>query len=93
LPQFKLKNSSLIERKIQLSTGNYSRLTMKLYFMRNLGYYIIQIYIPSSMIVIISFISFWIDRQAAPARVTLGITTVLTMVTFIWSTNVKIKFF
>jgi hypothetical protein len=44
---------------------------MTLYFMRNLGYYITQIYIPSSMIVILSSVSFWIDRQAAPARVTL----------------------
>jgi hypothetical protein len=51
--------------------GEYSRLTMTLYFMRNLGYYITQIYIPSSMIVILSSVSFWIDRQAAPARVTL----------------------
>lgn len=70
--------------------GVYSRLTMTLSFMRNLGYYIIQIYIPSSMIVILSWVSFWIDRTAAPARVTLGITTVLTMVTFIWSTNASL---
>lgn len=77
------KNISINE--IIYSTGEYSRLTMTLYFMRNLGYYITQIYIPSSMIVILSTVSFWIDRTAAPARVTLGITTVLTMVTFIWS--------
>jgi hypothetical protein len=45
---------------------------MKLYFVRSLGYYIIFIYIPSSLIVILSWVSFWIDRTSAPARVSLG---------------------
>ncbi|KAG8509287.1 Glycine receptor subunit alpha-1 [Galemys pyrenaicus] len=38
-------------------------------------------YIPSLLIVILSWISFWINMDAAPARVGLGITTVLTMTT------------
>ena len=45
---------------------------MKLYFVRALGYYIIQIYIPSTLIVVLSWVSFWIDRTSAPARVSLG---------------------
>jgi hypothetical protein len=65
-------------------------LTLKLFFVRSLGYYIIQIYIPSTLIVVLSWVSFWLDRTAAPARVSLGITTVLTMVTFIWSTNASL---
>jgi glycine receptor alpha-3 len=63
---------------------------LKLFFVRSLGYYIIQIYIPSTLIVVLSWVSFWLDRTAAPARVSLGITTVLTMVTFIWSTNASL---
>jgi len=63
---------------------------MRLYFVRSLGYYITQIYIPSTLIVMLSWVSFWLDRTAAPARVSLGITTVLTMVTFIWSTNASL---
>jgi len=46
-----------------------------------MGYYLIQMYIPSLLIVILSWISFWINMDAAPARVGLGITTVLTMTT------------
>ena len=80
LPQFKYNNYELVERQFRLSTGLYSRLTLKLYFVRSLGYYIIQIYIPSTLIVVLSWVSFWLDRTAAPARVSLGITTVLTMV-------------
>jgi len=69
------------------SAGNYSRLACEFYFVRSLGYYIIQIYVPSSLIVVLSWVSFWLHRDAAPARVALGITTVLTMTTLISSTN------
>ena len=36
---------------------------------------------PSTLIVVVSWLSFWIHRTATPARVALGITTVLTMTT------------
>lgn len=52
-----------------------------------MGYYLIQIYIPSGLIVIISWVSFWLNRNATPARVSLGVTTVLTMTTLMSSTN------
>lgn len=52
-----------------------------------MGYYLIQIYIPASLIVIISWVSFWLHRNATPARVALGVTTVLTMTTLMSSTN------
>lgn len=35
----------------------------------------------------ISWVSFWINRESAPARVTLGIMTVLTMTTLMTTTN------
>lgn len=70
-----------------LSTGNYSRLICEIQFARSMGYYLIQIYIPASLIVIISWVSFWLHRNATPARVALGVTTVLTMTTLMSSTN------
>ena len=68
-------------------TGNYSRLACEIQFVRSMGYYLIQVYIPSSLIVIISWVSFWLNRGATPARVGLGVTTVLTMTTLMASTN------
>lgn len=68
-------------------TGNYSRLACEIQFVRSMGYYLIQIYIPSGLIVIISWVSFWLNRNATPARVSLGVTTVLTMTTLMSSTN------
>ena len=48
---------------------------------RQQEYYLIQIYIPSVLIVILSWVSFWIDIHAVPARVSLGLLTVLTITT------------
>lgn len=56
-------------------------------FARSLGFYLIQIYIPASLIVVISWVSFWLHRNATPARVSLGVTTVLTMTTLMSSVN------
>jgi len=33
------------------------------------------------MLVIVSWVSFWLDANAVPARVSLGVTTLLTMAT------------
>ena len=53
----------------------------------NLIFDTFQVYIPSSLIVVMSWVSFWLNRGAAPARVGLGVTTVLTMTTLINSVN------
>ena len=44
-------------------------------------------YIPSTLIVMVSWVSFWVGRSSVPARAALGITTVLTLLTLISSTN------
>ncbi|MEQ2248517.1 Gamma-aminobutyric acid receptor subunit gamma-2 [Ilyodon furcidens] len=46
-----------------------------------MGYFTIQTYIPCTLIVVLSWVSFWINKDAVPARTSLGITTVLTMTT------------
>lgn len=40
-----------------------------------------QIFIPSILIVSLSWVSFWLDIDAVPARISLGVLTVLTMTT------------
>ena len=77
----------LSKTPIRFDTGNYSRLVARIQFSRSLGFYLIQIYIPASLIVVISWVSFWLHRNATPARVSLGVTTVLTMTTLMSSTN------
>ena len=76
LPQFKVVGHKQEQKEVTLSTGNYSRLICDIQFARSLGFYLIQIYIPASLIVVISWVSFWLHRNATPARVALGVTTV-----------------
>lgn len=87
LPQFKVRGHRQSSKEVILTTGNYSRLACEIQFVRSMGYYLIQIYIPAGLIVIISWVSFWLHRNATPARVALGVTTVLTMTTLMSSTN------
>ena len=41
----------------------------------------IQTYVPSMLIVVLSWVSFWLSNDAVPARISLGVLTVLTMTT------------
>ncbi|KXJ27201.1 Gamma-aminobutyric acid receptor alpha-like [Exaiptasia diaphana] len=64
-------------------TSDYSALGIKMRFTRRLGHYFTKVYIPAILIVMLSWLSFYVDRRSAPARVSLGITTVLTMTTLL----------
>lgn len=80
----------MLHRVSDCTAGNYSRLACEFYFTRSLGYYVIHIYVPSCLIVVLSWISFWLHRDASPARVSLGITTVLTMTTILSTSNASL---
>ena len=62
-------------------TGNFTCLEVIFKFRRRLGYYLFHTYIPTCLIVMMSWISFWIKPEAVPARVTLGVTSLLTLST------------
>ena len=50
----------------------------RFYLRRKVWYYIMRTYIPTTLVVLLSWISFWIDEEHIAARVTLGMLTVLT---------------
>ncbi|XP_056610608.1 glycine receptor subunit alpha-2 [Triplophysa dalaica] len=82
LPQFIMREEKELGYCTKhYNTGKFTCIEVKFHLERQMGYYLIQMYIPSLLIVILSWVSFWINMDAAPARVALGITTVLTMTT------------
>jgi hypothetical protein len=50
----------------------YSVIKAEFHLRRNIGYFVLQLYVPCGLIVSCSWVSFWIDPAAVPARVQLG---------------------
>ncbi|KAF8785309.1 Glutamate-gated chloride channel like protein [Argiope bruennichi] len=78
LPQFEIIKVSSSDCKKDV---RFSCLKASVMMTRRSGYYITNVYIPTSLIVFMSMLSFWIPPDAVPARVTLGVTSLLTIVT------------
>lgn len=94
LPQLALVHNHTADCTQVYSTGNFTCLEVVFELKRRLGYYLFHTYIPTCLIVIMSvslsltpsahsiqWVSFWIKPEAAPARVTLGVTSLLTLST------------
>ncbi|XP_062257738.1 gamma-aminobutyric acid receptor subunit pi [Platichthys flesus] len=62
-------------------TGQYPKLVFHFELKRSILYFILETYVPSSLLVVLSWVSFWISLSSVPARVCIGVTTVLTMTT------------
>uniref|UniRef100_A0A8C5WI70 Gamma-aminobutyric acid receptor subunit pi n=1 Tax=Leptobrachium leishanense TaxID=445787 RepID=A0A8C5WI70_9ANUR len=67
----------------QDETGQYSRLVLYFVLQRNMIYFILETYIPATLLVVLSWISFWISKSSVPARTCFGVTTVLAMTTIL----------
>ncbi|XP_077168080.1 gamma-aminobutyric acid receptor subunit delta [Paroedura picta] len=85
LAQFTITSYRFTREIMNFKSGQFPRLSLHFHLRRNRGVYIIQSYVPSILLVAMSWVSFWISQSAVPARVSLGITTVLTMTTLMVS--------
>jgi len=61
-------------------TGSYPCAEIRFVLQRDIGYYVIQVFAPSVITIIMSWVSFWINIESVPARVNLGLLTVVTVV-------------
>uniref|UniRef100_A0A673B0F2 Gamma-aminobutyric acid type A receptor alpha2 subunit a n=1 Tax=Sphaeramia orbicularis TaxID=375764 RepID=A0A673B0F2_9TELE len=81
LNQYDLVGQTVGQETIKSSTGEYTVMTAHFHLKRKIGYFVIQTYLPCIMTVILSQVSFWLNRESVPARTVFGVTTVLTMTT------------
>ncbi|XP_016056218.1 PREDICTED: gamma-aminobutyric acid receptor subunit alpha-5 [Miniopterus natalensis] len=81
LNQYHLMGQTVGTENITTSTGEYTIMTAHFHLKRKIGYFVIQTYLPCIMTVILSQVSFWLNRESVPARTVFGVTTVLTMTT------------
>ncbi|XP_063042207.1 gamma-aminobutyric acid receptor subunit alpha-2-like [Engraulis encrasicolus] len=81
LNQYDLLGHVIGDDIISSSTGEYVVMTAHFHLKRKIGYFVIQTYLPCIMTVILSQVSFWLNRESVPARTVFGVTTVLTMTT------------
>uniref|UniRef100_A0A0N5AGP4 Glutamate-gated chloride channel n=1 Tax=Syphacia muris TaxID=451379 RepID=A0A0N5AGP4_9BILA len=99
LPNFKL--TSIVTNDnctSHTTTGSYGCLRMELRLSREFRFVNASdtftdkaiLYGPTAMIVVVSWVSFWIDMHSTAGRVALGVTTLLTMTTMQSSINAKL---
>ena len=63
------------------TTGNYTCLMAQFSLKRQLGSYLVTTYIPNILIIMVSWLSFYVSVDAAPARVPLGLLSLLGLLT------------
>ncbi|XP_076764753.1 LOW QUALITY PROTEIN: pH-sensitive chloride channel 2-like [Xylocopa sonorina] len=61
--------------------GNFSSISITFKLAREMGFFMMDYYIPSILIVVISWVSFWLHMDASPPRIVLGTNTILTFMT------------
>uniref|UniRef100_A0A2P2IAN3 Glycine receptor subunit alphaZ1-like n=1 Tax=Hirondellea gigas TaxID=1518452 RepID=A0A2P2IAN3_9CRUS len=81
IAEFDLLSNSTVETTLHFATGHFSGLIARFTLRRQNGHHILQTYVPTILIVSISWVSFWLDPTAVPGRITLGVTTLLTLTT------------
>ncbi|XP_054154565.1 glycine receptor subunit alpha-4-like [Oppia nitens] len=81
LPEFEIEDYEVVECIKRITgLGIFSCLKVIVYIERNIGKYLVKRYIPSTLIVIMTFIGFWLPQSAVPGRVALSITGLLALV-------------
>ena len=57
---------------LSLYLGEYTVMMAHFHLKRKIGYFVIQTYLPCIMTVILSQVSFWLNRESVPARTVFG---------------------
>ncbi|VDO25401.1 unnamed protein product [Haemonchus placei] len=80
LAQYSMTGFKVFNATNMTRDRNYSALEVRFYFERHFGYFLMNFYVPCTLIVLLCWVAFWTNREATGDRIGMGITSVLTMV-------------
>ncbi|XP_068743501.1 gamma-aminobutyric acid receptor subunit beta-3-like [Montipora capricornis] len=89
MAQFELTGIQTKLKDTENSKGSFASLTVVFSFKRRLEYFVSSVFTPAVTLVVLSWCCFWIDRLAVPARVSLGITAILTTIVLCGNMNAE----
>uniref|UniRef100_A0A5S6R507 Ig-like domain-containing protein n=1 Tax=Trichuris muris TaxID=70415 RepID=A0A5S6R507_TRIMR len=90
LPNMAIKTITNGTCSSKTNTGEYSCLRITLVFERSFSFFVMQLYVPTALLVAISCLSYWIDWRASAGRMLLTIVTFLTLITQNYSTTTNL---
>ncbi|XP_040491143.1 gamma-aminobutyric acid receptor subunit theta [Ursus maritimus] len=77
IPQFSFLGKTMTSKEVFFYTGSYVRLILRFLVQREVTSYLVQIYWPTVLTTVVSWISFWMNYESSAARVTVGLTSML----------------
>ncbi|XP_047620231.1 gamma-aminobutyric acid receptor subunit theta [Phacochoerus africanus] len=77
IPQFSFLGKTMTSKEVFFYTGSYVRLILRFLVKREIISYLVQIYWPTVLTTVVSWISFWMNYECSAARVTVGLTSML----------------
>ncbi|XP_044091496.1 gamma-aminobutyric acid receptor subunit theta [Neovison vison] len=77
IPQFSFLGKTMSSKEMVFYTGSYVRLILRFLVQREITSYLVQIYWPTVLTTVVSWISFWMNYESSAARVTVGLTSML----------------
>ncbi|XP_058390881.1 gamma-aminobutyric acid receptor subunit theta isoform X2 [Diceros bicornis minor] len=77
IAQFSFLGKTMTSKEVFFYTGSYVRLILRFLVQREVTSYLVQIYWPTILTTVVSWISFWMNYESSAAKVTVGLTSML----------------
>jgi len=79
MPQFYVKNIQAEKCDRSAIEGEYSCLEARIYLQRRVGFHLVQTYLPTFLLVSVSWLSFWLGKEQGTTRVLLSVAALLAL--------------